>query len=403
MGNEVYIGRQPVFDAKLEVVAYDLLYRESEANEARVADAEAATGRVIVDAVTEFGLDRLVGRHPALIRMGAGFLGDERVLALPPDRVILHLLEPPHVDAALVEAVQALAGRGYHVCLGDFFYTDEWAPLLPFVHMVKVDVSALNRFQVQRQLAELRRYPLVPAATRVESDEMLEACRALGFQCFAGNFLARPAVVRTGRLPAAKTAVLRLLAELNDPRTDARNVERLITGDLSLATRVLRYVNSPFLAVTRKVDSLRQAIVLLGLATIRRWATLIALVQMSDKPHALMITAMVRAHMAETLAGALNLPRPEPFFTTGLFSVLDALTDTPMAELLEGLPLADDIRDALLGGEGPMGAVLGAVIAYEQGDWPRVADLGLPTETTRTAYLDAVAWADEAGAALYGG
>jgi EAL and modified HD-GYP domain-containing signal transduction protein len=400
-GNDIYIGRQPVFDTKLEVVAYDLLYRDSEVNRARVADDNAATSRVIVDALTEFGLDRLAGGRSVLIKAAAGFLNDDRLLALPADRVIVELLETPRLDDALLGAVRDLAERGYHVCLGDFFYTDAWASLLPFVHLAKVDVAHLNRFQVERQVAALRDHPLMLMAVRVESADTLEWCRELGFDWFAGSFLARPMVTRARRMPASRAVVVRLLSELNHPEASASTLEGLIAGDVSLACRLLRYINSPHFAVSRKVESLRQAIVLLGLTSVRRWATLIALVEMSDKPHALMVTALVRARMAEELGWILGRHRPEPFFTAGLLSVLDVLTDTPMAELMEGMPLADDIRDALLTGAGAIGDVLAAVVAYEHGDWPKVADLGLPTEAVRTAYLDAVSWADEISAALH--
>jgi EAL and modified HD-GYP domain-containing signal transduction protein len=402
MGSTVYIGRQPMFNDKLDVVAYDLLYRDSEENRADVPDAAEATSRVIVDALMEFGLERIVGAHPALIKTAASFLSNERLLALPRDRAMFELLETPHPDPKLIDDVRALTERGYRIALGDFFYTAEWAPLLDLVHLVKLDVSQMNRFQVERQIEALRHHCVTVLACKVDSAEVLTRCREQGFDYFMGHFLAQPTVAKVRRMPTAKMAVLRLLAELNDPETDAARLEHLLAGDVSLGYRLLRYINSPAFGVLHKVDSIRQAIVLLGLVNVRRWATLISLVEMNDKPHELMVTAMARARMCEALAHALGEERADAYFTSGLFSVVDALTDTPMEQVIRGLPLADDIRDALIARRGPCGEVLACVIAYERGEWAEVDALGLATDTIRSAYLDALAWADETSQALHG-
>jgi EAL and modified HD-GYP domain-containing signal transduction protein len=400
LGSAVYIGRQPIFDAKLEVVAYDLLYRDSEANRASVPDNDLATSRVIVDAVMEFGLERLAGRHQALIKMAPGFLADESLIALPPDRVLFELLETPHPGPDLVEAVRALTERGYRIALGDFFYTEEWAPLLDLVHWVKLNVAQMNRFQMAHQMEQLRRHCVSVIACRVDGPDLLTRCRELGFDHFMGHFLAKPEVARARRMPTSRLAVLRLLAELNDPGTAADRIEALIAGDVSFGYHLLRYINSPAFAVPRKVDSIRQAIILLGLHRLRRWATLVAMMEMNDKPHELMVTAMVRARMCETLAQTMGPQRADAFYTVGLFSVLDALTDAPMERAVEGLPLGDEIRAALLTQEGPAGSVLSCVLAYEAGDWPRVEHLSVAPDVLRAAYLDAIAWADAAAGGL---
>jgi len=402
MGSTVYIGRQPMFNDKLDVVAYDLLYRDSEENRADVPDAAAATSRVIVDSLMEFGLERIVGGHQALVKTATSFLSNERLLALPQDRVMFELLETPHPDPNLIADVRALTERGYRIALGDFFYTEEWVPLLDLVHLVKLDVSHMNRFQVDRQIEALRHHCVMVLACKVDSLELLERSREQGFDYFMGHFLAQPSVATAKRMPTAKMGVLRLLAELNNPDTDAALLEGRIANDVSLGYRLLRYINSPAFGVLRKVDSIRQAIVLLGLMNVRRWATLISLVELNDKPHELMVTAMVRARMCEALAHARGQERAEAYFTAGLFSVVDALTDTPMEQVIRGLPLADEIRDALIHRDGPCGEVLAGVIAYEQADWAKVDALGLATDTIRSAYLDALAWADETSQALHG-
>jgi len=400
MGTELFIGRQPIYDGRVRIVGYELLFRDADVPRARMSDPDAATLQVLVDAVMELGLDHLVGPHPAHVNVTGALLGTDRLLALPPERVVLEIAADPPPQGSLVTDVDALVARGFRFALDNLTAVEPWRPLLSRVHLVKLDVPVLGPEHMAETLKALAEYDVQVLAAKVETPEVFEGCRGLGIDRFQGHFLCRPQVVRAQRLPATRLGVLRLLAELTHPDTDAARIEALVAQDVGLSYRLLKYINAPYFGLSHQVESMRQAVVLLGLDQVRRWATLIALADLSDKPPALMATALMRARMCEELARAAGHDHPEVFFATGLFSVLDAMMDCTMDEVVASLPLAESLRAALVDRQGAPGRALAVTLAYEEGDWPEVEDSGLDTTAVREAYLAALGWADRTGEAL---
>jgi c-di-GMP phosphodiesterase len=192
---------------------------------------------------------------------------------------------------------------------------------------------------------------------------------------------------------------LRRLSELTAGDVSFEDLERIIASDVGLSLKLLRYVNSAFFALPRTVNSVREALNMLGVRTVRRWATVMAISSLPDVPDELVSLALRRAHMCEILAGSALPEERETLFTIGLFSVADALLDLPMAEVLDSLPFSDEIQAALLRREGPKGELLAAVTAYERGEFPTLAVPG-PVPSLAGAYRAALEWADEAGRAI---
>jgi EAL and modified HD-GYP domain-containing signal transduction protein len=397
---DIYIGRQPIYNRRLEVIAYELLYRDSEENRANITDFDLASGEMIFNALVEFGLDRLVGPHRAYLNLTGNLLTSEKPLALPPERVVLEVLETTQVDDEVVAAVELLSAHGFSIALDDFYFSEEWRPLVERAHVVKVDVLGLTDDQVREQVEQLKGYDAILLAEKVETPEQFALCRDLGFEYFQGHFFCRPKVIKGNRLPANRLPVLRLLAALNNPKATLDELEGLIAQDVSLSYRLLRYINSAFFSLANEIESVRHALVLLGDRSVRRWATLISMTTASDKPHELMVTAMVRAKMCELLARALKMQTVDSYFTVGLFSVLDALMDAPMEQTLSALPLSAEVEAALLKREGSMGQVLACALAYENAEWDRVDTLDLGPHAIQSAYVDAVSWVNEADAAM---
>lgn len=196
--------------------------------------------------------------------------------------------------------------------------------------------------------------------------------------------------------------MLQLLAKLSHADTKVADLEQVISQDVSLSFKLLKIINSALYAMPRKVQSVRQAILLLGRQRIKSWVTLLALGESSDKPNELMVTAMVRAKMSELLAVGLGrIKEKESYFTVGLFSALDAILDAPMEEIAESLPLADDLLAALLKREGQMGAVLSCVLGYEEWDWDQIeGTIALDGDAIQDAYLESIRWAADVTEAL---
>jgi c-di-GMP phosphodiesterase len=391
---EVFIGRQPIYTQELDVFAYELLFRSGEMQYASVTDGNQATAHVLVNTFLELGLDTLVGSKRAFVNLTRDFLLQNYSLAFPADRVVLEVLEDVAVDADLLAALRNLSAQGYTIALDDFFYQEHLRPLVELADIIKIDVLASDRTAVAEQVELLRHYDVQLLAEKVETQEDFTYYKALGFEYFQGYFFCRPDVVKGQRSPTNRLVILELLAKLQSPGTTFRELEALISRDVSLSYKVLRAANAAFTRA-RKVASIHQALRLVGFTAMTNIVSLFLLANLDDKPHELLITAMVRAKMCEQLAKLMQQDNSATFFTVGLLSVLDAFMDRPMADILPTLPLADEIVEALLAHEGVLGATLRCVLAYERGDWEAVHDLGCQHDVLVKTYLKALMWATE--------
>lgn len=398
--SEAFIGRQPIYDRNLELSAYELLFRSGEVNRAVIGDGDQATSTVILTAFTEIGLDKLVGPHRAFLNLTRNFLLGEGPWLLPPERVVLEILEDMVVDEALLAAVRALRRRGFLLALDDFVGEARWQPLLEHAAIVKMDVRALGIEAARSEARRLRRCGAQLLAEKVETRAEFDALVNSGFELFQGYFIARPQVVRGRKLPAERLAVLQLLAVLQAPQTDIDEVEMLVRRDVTLSYRLLRLINSAFFALPAQISSVRRAVVYLGLDSLKRWLSLLVLASVSGKPHELIRMALLRARMCEGLCQRGSVGDPSAGFTAGLFSTLDALMDAPLAELLDGLPLAQPIKNALLAHGGGLGEALNCTLAYERCDWARVRCADLDAAIVREIWIEAAEWSLAASGGL---
>ncbi|MGO9750833.1 MAG: EAL and HDOD domain-containing protein [Solirubrobacteraceae bacterium] len=394
--SEVYLARQPIFDRKLQVVGYELLFRDAHGNRATDDDDEAATA-VISSALTEIGLKRLVGARKAWIRVSPQLLGNG-LAELLPQRAVLEIAAEQAADGDFVNVIDDLKRNGNLVAIDHFRYTPEAEPLLRLADVVKLDLVDIGRGQLRRQAARIKRAGLQLLASRVENKLDHAACKQAGCDLFQGYFYCRPEVMQSTRIDASRLAVLDLLAVLQDPRVQLDDLQKRITLDVGLSVRLLRYINSAYFGLRQPVRSIGHAIAMLGLERIRPWAALTLLASVDDKPSELTVTALTRARFCELTAEEHAYQNGSEMFTVGLFSVLDALLDMPISEALTNLPLAPEVRDAIVTHNGPMGQMLECLIALETADFDR-AEAILPT--AGPLYMSALAWADEAAEPLF--
>ena len=392
---EVFVGRQPIYTQQLDVFAYELLFRRGEMPHAGVTDGNQATAQVLVNTFLELGLDTLVGAKRAFVNLTRDFLLQDYSLVFPTDRVVLEVLEDIAVDDDVLAALRNLSAQGYTIALDDFFYQEHLRPLVELADIIKIDVLASGHTTVAEQVELLRQYDVPLLAEKVETQEDFTYYKTLGFEYFQGYFFCRPDVVKGQRSPTNRLVILELLAKLQHPGTTFRELEALISRDVSLSYKVLRAANAAIYTQARKVESIHQALRLVGLTAMTNIVSLFLLANIDDKPHELLVTAMVRAKMCEQLARLMQQGNSATFFIVGLLSVLDAFMDRPMPDILPALPLADEIVAALLAHEGMLGATLHCVLAYEQGDWEAVYNLGCPRDLLVKTYLEALMWATE--------
>jgi c-di-GMP phosphodiesterase len=379
--DEIAVVRLPLTDAQRHIVGYELVVD---------ADGEAgakATAALLLDAFGDIGLERLAGRHPAWIAMTPEFLLEVGTPPVRPDRVVLQLPAAPPTGGVL-SALQRLQFSGYTIALDGY---DE--ALAGVAKMVRIPVRGRCDEELRGAIAAPAAHGLELVATGVDTPDELTRCSALGFTVFQGAFFGQPDHTRQRRVGTGGIASLAALAAVSNPDASFEDLEHAIGNDVGLSLKLLRYVNSAFFALPRTVESVREALTLLGTSTVRRWATVMALVAASDDaPEELVELALQRARMCEVLGGNPTLDASDGHFTVGLFSVADALLDAPMADVLETLPFSDEIRAALLRREGPKGELLNTVVAYEQGEFP-AADGEV---SLAGAYGESLTWAGDA-------
>jgi EAL and modified HD-GYP domain-containing signal transduction protein len=392
----VVFARQPIFDDRLRVSAYELLFRRPNQTTAQFVDGDHATARVVVGAFVDVGLDRVVGDHPAFINCTRSLLSSDVLCTLPPGRVVLEVLEDIDYDDDLLANMIRLRDLGYRFALDDFSWRPGAERVVPLADYVKLDVMALGLDGVAAQIKLLSGYRGTIIAEKVETQEEKTRCAELGCHLFQGYFLERPSNLDGAAMPASRQSILKLVARIFDPEVGLPEIERIIASDVGISFRVLRIINSAYYHMPREVTSIRQAIALLGLRFTRMWVSLIALADLGDAPAEVITGACIRARMCQRLAEITGRQDTDPYYISGLFSMLDAIVQRPLTDVVTDLPLTREVHDALLGKPGPIGDALSCVLALEKGRWEDVQFEKLDAKHVQQAYIEALTWAQQA-------
>jgi EAL and modified HD-GYP domain-containing signal transduction protein len=389
--SNTHIVRQPIYDANVKVVGYELIVHGDATN----PDADAAAAGT----VTQIGLN-LVAGGKAWVPLSRAFLFGGYADALPADRIVFEIAPDLGTDPAALAAAGRLKAAGHLLAIDPFVPSEETTPLLGMASAVKVD-AGLDRATLADLIALARPAGAQIVAIGVETHEAFETCKGLGVDLFQGYFFCQPRQVEGRGIEVNTLNKLRLIAELQDPDVEMDSLGEIVSRDVGLSYNLLRFVNSAFFSVPRRIESIRDALVLLGLKNVKRWATLMALADTNDKPHELIVTGLVRARMCELVAIARGEKREaDAYFTVGLFSVVDAMMDMSLIELLRQLPFSQELMDALLNYDGPKGQMLHGVLAYERGDFTPLMNLMPAGTPPADFYAQAVEWATDAGGGL---
>lgn len=388
----VPLARQPILDAQDGLVGYELLPERS--REAREDDM-VTMARVALGALTEVGLAAATGGAPAFLRVTGRFLLELDPLPFGPDGVVLALPAEGGADPGLLGRLLRLRESGYTIALDGLPPELDRIDLLDLAQVVRLDVEKLGARGITAARLSLRDWPGRLLAERVQTAEEHAGCLALHFDLFQGDFYCRPRPVGTSELPPGTLGHAQLAAVLARPDVDIDDLERAVISDVGLSFRLLRLVNSAAFTRGSQIANVRQAIVLLGPRTVRQWGMLLVLSEVAGRRVPLLTTGLVRARMCELIAGRLGATDAPSYFMAGLFSVLDALMDRTMDEVLSDLPMADDLVAALARRAGGKGRALSMAEACERADWASVEVPGLPGEDLAHLYADAVVWSDD--------
>ncbi|MEV4642076.1 HDOD domain-containing protein [Actinoplanes sp. NPDC049548] len=369
----VHVGRQPIFDVTGDVVAYELLFRGSMDSVSAVRRDTYATSQVIVNTFTEFGIDEVVGDRTCFINMTREFLTGVLDLPFGPEHVVLEVLETVDVDDEVVAGVTALVAQGYRIALDDFVWGSGHERLLPLADFVKLDLLTTDPGRLDDIVQACRAFPQIKiVAEGLETGEQLALSNRYGFELRQGYVLSRPQVLTAASLTPSKLRRLELIGALSATDADLEQILAIIAGDPALTLRVLRASNSVAAGATSRVSSVRQAVVMLGLAHIRQWAMLMVVGDVAEATESQMADALTRARLCENVATAFGA-KSDAAFMAGLITAVAQMIGLSPAAIAHQLPLDTEISSALERGIGPLGQVLRVVNAYERGDLGEVA------------------------------
>lgn len=395
--HNIAIGRQPIYDNDLQVVAYELLFRSnSQENQANFLDGDRATTEVIINAFTEIGLPKLVSNMPAYLNLTQSFISGDYPLPNIAKKVVLEVLEHIPVTDTLISELKLLREQGYTIALDDFIYQQNLDALVDAADIIKLDLMEQSQEELKKAAGQLRQRGKKLLAEKVETHEEFTFCKTIGFDYYQGYFFCKPEIVTGQSIPANKLQILQLLAKLHDNDIHVDELVTDISSDLTLSYRLLRYINSVQFGMRQEIESIKQAVMLLGWNNIRSISTLMVLSSIEDKPFELIKTGLVRARMCEQLSKLQHADKTETLYTIGLLSIIDAVLDCTIDDAVSQLPLTQNTKDALVHKSGGMGELLNSVINYVRGDLEAFTNSRIDTSLVMETYLAALQWADAA-------
>lgn len=397
---DVYLARQPIFTLNKRLHAYELLFRESMGVKLKDVDGGRATTSLLSSTFLTEGIEKISAGKPCFINFTEQLLGKDIAAFFPKTKIVVEVLEDVEPTVKVVAACKKLSEQGYRIALDDFVYKKKLDPLIELADIIKIDFRLSTIDEIERMLYKLSRYQLKFLAEKVETYDEFDRAAKLGFHYFQGYFFSRPETLRIKEVASVKINLINLLAEVNRKKTTVGRLDTIISTDLGITYKLLRYINSAYFYLLHEVTSVRQAIIYLGADEIRRFVTLVIISELAaDKPEELIRLSVVRGRFCELLARAGSSPDDAAeIFLLGLFSLLNALLDTPMQEVVQKLPLTDAVKEALVNKSGKLFPYLQVIKAYEQGEHARCIDilhvLQIPTDGVCQFYLNAVQFAD---------
>lgn len=398
-----YVARQAIYNIEKRVFAYELLFRNGDSNCFPDMSPDEATSSMIANSHLTVGIEDITFKKPAFINFHKDTLLYRFPSTLDPSSVVIEIVETVEVNNELVQACKHIRDLGYQLALDDYDFAPRWDVFLPFIDFIKVEVEEIEK-QGAAAIAKiqiLNAQGIKIIAEKVETHEQFERFKAMGVKLFQGYFLARPEMMRHRDLNASLNSVTKLVSLSNSPNFDTKEVIKVIEKDVGLAYKLMRFINNPMINKRQKIESLQHAINYMGHVEIKKFIALLALANMrGEKPTELLIQSLVRGRFCSLMSIELELPEnPPTSFLLGLFSMLDALLDQTMENLVGKLPVGEELRDALCRKniDSTMGLQMRACFAFEEANWDEIDYIALQFELTGerlyTLYYEAMHWA----------
>ncbi len=396
--HKLLFARQAIFDSKLNVVAYELLYRETKYVEQDISNAETtesynATANVLTNFFANVDIEALSNNHKLFINFNTKHLVNDVPLLLPKDNTVIEILESCKVDNTLLYELSRYQEAGYTIALDDFVLNDHTQKLLPFANIIKLDVENKSEQALLNTLESLSDYKGQLLAEKVETNDCFRLLQPFKFDYFQGYFFAEPDLYHGETVTVNRVNILRLLDLLCDPCSEISDIEEVLSFDAKLTYRLLLICNSVYYRGYEPINNIRDAIIRVGVNKIKTWALLLLVQDMESKSEELIQMSLIRARMCELISKTHFPGNADTFYLVGILSNIDALLNEPMADLIERLPVNQIVKDALLKGEGRMGQLLNNVKEYEKGCFYNIDNQTTTYEELTSVYDESIDYA----------
>lgn len=396
---DVFVVLQPVFDADIQVYAYEMLYRRDQLTPSGSLEDEVSPQH-LVDTIFTYGINKLSGEKQALVKFTRNLIDLEIATLLKSEHIIVEVYEPILPDVNVLRKFRILKDNGYKLVIGDFIFQPEYSALMEFATFIKVDFQKINK-DIVLGMRKASQNNIGTICYKIDSIENFENAKKLGCTYFQGDFFSKAQTLSIKDIPAIKFNLLELLSLVNENTLNFDKISEIISRDVSLSYKLLRLVNSVAFGFRNKIDSIKLAVVALGGVELKKWVSILTIDKLNqDKPDELVRTSLIRAKFAEQLSMSTSLKsRSSDLFLTGLFSMLDVIMSRPLDEVLSDIQLSADIRDVLVGKSSIFSDIFSLVISYEKCDWDTIDELTQKTNITEDfiikSYLEATTWCND--------
>jgi len=367
-----YLARQPLLDRNQALFGYELLFRNRSDGAADIDSGLAASAGVLAHAA-QLGLPRATGDAIAFLNVDTEVLMSDIFAFLPRERTVLELVGTVEATDAVLWRLAELAGHGFRFAAEASSHGNRLGRLLPLLDFVKVDLRATPVVTMLAIVPRLRGTGKRLIAEKVESQAEYRTCLDLGFDYFQGYYFAKPSVLAGRKLSPSQVAVMELM-HLVTSDADNIEIERAIKRDVPLSVNLLRIVNTPAAGLRQRIESLSHALIVLGRRQLQRWLQIMLYAEPDTRGHTqtpLLMLASTRARLMELLAQRLRPGQrqvADVAFTVGIMSLMDALFSVPMADLVEQIPVSDEVAAALVKRSGFFGELLRLAESLERMD-----------------------------------
>ncbi len=393
-----FIARQPILDIDKDVFAYELLFRDGKNNCYPTVERDEATNKLIAQKYRTLQLDDISCSKKSFINFQPENVISGLNASLDPENVVVELATTGNKLEDLLDVCKQVKNMGYKVALENCRVESRWNSVLPFVDMVKVNTDKCDYENLSRNIQQFTDSGVKLIAERVETHEDFSVCRDVGFDYFQGYFFSKPESVSQQNLPTSKLTLVELMGASSSATFDLENINRVIEHDVGLSYMLLRFINNPTINKRYKITSLRHALNYMGEVEIKKFIALLALTNLSDdKPLELLHLSLLRAKFCDLIGIEKNIgSNPPTAFLVGLFSMIDALLDKDMNSLVDKLPLVEEVKIALCGGQNELSIYLMLAKAFESGNWLKVIRIAKSLEVDQkvlhSLFNEAVMW-----------